>query len=619
MKKVEDKILLPSFFKTLPFGKGWDGLLIRADHNNPRHLRSMLLFLLFLSSISFSQQLAKFEINGAKHFSVGDYRNWIGFNENLSIKSFSADSIKAKIYDALSAEGFYHSEVKQISFSTIDSTSAALTIDIDEGGPTTIRNVTIKEKLSDSTFVLQTVKNLNGEIFSSAILEKSLDQILTNYENTGFPFARIKIDAVSFEEDSTAKEYIADLILSINEGERSRIDKVQIEGNSKTKDYVVTRAARINSGDVYTQKIIDDIPNRLNRLRFFESVETPSFYLTASNSGVLKISLKEKETNSFDGIAGYVPGSGTNENGYFTGFININLRNLFGTGRAALIKWQQENRNSQELELRYLEPWLFNFPFNVEISLFQRKQDSTYVQRNIEAHLEYLANEDFSAALILNSQSTIPTERNNGTFLVFNSSSLTTGFSLKADTRDDYYAPAKGLLFTTSYKFTKKSINGPQSLITGITQTKYNHQRIEFDFSFFQRLFERQILSLAFHGRELRGSSLELSDLYFLGGTNSLRGYREKQFQGNRILWSNLEYRYLISGRTYAFAFFDSGYFLRNEDEQLKIPQNSAYKTGYGFGLNIETGLGMLGVSFALGNGDSFTDGKIHFGIINEF
>ncbi|RJQ57442.1 MAG: hypothetical protein C4517_17520, partial [Stygiobacter sp.] len=148
---------------------------------------------------------------------------------------------------------------------------------------------------------------------------------------------------------------------------------------------------------------------------------------------------------------------------------------------------------------------------------------------------------------------------------------------------------------------------------------KYNHQRLEFDFSFFQRLFERQILSLAFHGRELRGSSLELSDLYFLGGTNSLRGYREKQFQGNRILWSNLEYRYLISGRTYAFAFFDSGYFLRNEDEQLKIPQNSAYKTGYGFGLNIETGLGVLGVSFALGNGDSFTDGKIHFGIINEF
>ena len=600
--------------------------LIREDYDNPCHLRlpanwrsSMFLFLLFFSSISFSQMLTKFEINGAKHFSVSDYKNWAGVNENIKAKDVSTDSIKSNIYEALSAEGFYHSRIKQISFNTIDSATAALTIDIDEGNPTTIRNVSVKEKLSDSTFVQQIVKNLSREIFSSAVLEKSLDQILTNYENSGFPFAIIKVDAVSFEEDSTTKEYFADLILSINEGERSRIDKVQIEGNSKTKDYVITRAARINTGDTYTQKVIDDIPNRLNRLRFFETVETPSFYLTTSNTGVLKISIKEKETNSFDGIAGYVPGNSANEKGYFTGYININLRNLFGTGRAALVKWQQENRNSQELELRYLEPWLFNYPFNVELSLFQRKQDSTYVQRNIEAHLEYLANEDFSAALILNSQSTIPTERSNGTFLVFNSSSLTTGFSLKTDTRDDYYAPTKGLLFTSSYKFTKKSVNGPQSLIAGLTQTKYNHQRIEFDFSFFQQLFERQILSLALHGRELRGSSLEVSDLYFLGGTNSLRGYREKQFQGNRILWSNLEYRYLISGRTYAFAFFDSGYFLRNEDEQLKIPRNSSYKSGYGFGLNIETGLGVLGISFALGNGDSFTDGKIHFGIINEF
>ncbi|MDP3581933.1 MAG: POTRA domain-containing protein, partial [Ignavibacteria bacterium] len=316
----------------------------------------MLLFLIFLSftSFSFSQQLTKLEITGTKQFSENEYRSWIGFNENLSAKSFSADSIKTKIYEALSAEGFYHSDVKRISFNTIDSASAVVTIDIEEGNPTTIRNVSVKEKLSDSTFVLQTIRNLKGEIFSSSVLEKSLDQILTNYENTGFPFTIIKVDAVSFEEDSTAKEYFADLILSITEGERSRIDKVQIEGNNKTKDFVVTRAARINTGDTYTQKVIDDIPNRLNRLRFFEPVETPSFYLTTSNTGVLKISIKEKETNSFDGIAGYVPGNSAEENGYFTGYININLRNLFGTGRATLVKWQQENRNSQELELRYL-------------------------------------------------------------------------------------------------------------------------------------------------------------------------------------------------------------------------------------------------------------------------
>jgi outer membrane protein insertion porin family len=43
------------------------------------------------------------------------------------------------------------------------------------------------------------------------------------------------------------------------------------------------------------------------------------------------------------------------------------------------------------------------------------------------------------------------------------------------------------------------------------------------------------------------------------------------------------------------------------------------FKTGYGIGIQVETGLGVMGVSFALGEGDSFSNGKIHFGLINEF
>ena len=57
--------------------------------------------------------------------------------------------------------------------------------------------------------------------------------------------------------------------------------------------------------------------------------------------------------------------------GYVTGLVNISLRNLFGTGRAAAIKWNKYNRNSQELDLKYLEPWLLGFPININLSLYQ--------------------------------------------------------------------------------------------------------------------------------------------------------------------------------------------------------------------------------------------------------
>jgi outer membrane protein insertion porin family len=104
-----------------------------------------------------------------------------------------------------------------------------------------------------------------------------------------------------------------------------------------------------------------------------------------------------------------------------------------------------------------------------------------------------------------------------------------------------------------------------------------------------------------------------------LGGTNSLRGYREDQFLGNRIYWSNLEYRFFLSRRTFAFLFFDTGYFLRSADEERNIIEQEEFKIGYGLGINLETAIGVLGVSFALARGDSFSEGLIHFGIINEF
>lgn len=569
-------------------------------------------FITFITSTSHAQ--FNIEIVGNKHFSLDEYKSWMNLSLSQKTQDFSADSIKKRILTSLSVEGYYNPSIEKIE---IDSTF--LRLFINEGNPTTIRNITVRESLLDSLYINKALNDLKSEIFSSRSIETAFENILDHLENNGYPFSVIKIESVSFNTDSSSMNYYADLIFSINVGTLARIDKILIEGNSKTTDYVITRAARLNIGELYDQKELDDLANRLNRLKFFEPVELPSFYLTTNNNGILKILIKEKETNSFDGIAGYVPGKGDNESGYLTGFINISLRNLFGTGRAALIKWQQENKSSQELQIRYLEPWLFGLPFNIEVGLFQRKQDSTYVQRNVELNFEYLANEDLTASVLFNSQSTIPTEKAGGVFTVFNSSSFTAGFNLEADTRDDFYSPTKGFFFNTSYKFSQKKIKIAQTLTSNNLQTNYNHQRLEFDFSYFQKLFERQIFSISIHGRELKGSNLDLSDLYFLGGTNTLRGYRERQFNGNRLLWSNLEYRLLISQRTYAFAFYDYGYILRNEDAQQNALRSTNFKSGYGFGLNIETGLGILGVSFALGNGDSFSDGKIHFGVINEF
>ena len=49
------------------------------------------------------------------------------------------------------------------------------------------------------------------------------------------------------------------------------------------------------------------------------------------------------------------------------------------------------------------------------------------------------------------------------------------------------------------------------------------------------------------------------------------------------------------------------------------IPASQLFRYGYGFGVRMETSLGNIGVSLAFGEGDSFTEGKIHIGLFNEF
>jgi outer membrane protein insertion porin family len=586
------------------------------------HLAKFSLVFLFLcTSILHAQKLASFEVNSNNNFNDSQYLQWSELRLNQNIFNGILDSAKSRIAENILLNGYFYFKfnITDLIISN-DSLTYDIVIDIDEGEPVIINEIYFED--ADSTTdetLLQSFNFLKGKIYNKTELELNIDQLLEHFENSGYPFAKVSITSLVVLRDSLEKENNADIYIKIESGREKRIDNVRISGNTSTKDYVIIRELRIDTSEVYVQNQIEEFPKRLNRLRFFEPVATPQFYIDSKDKGILIVEVKEKNTNNFDGIIGYIP-PGKNENsGYLTGLVNISLRNLFGTGRAAAIKWNKYNRDSQELDLKYLEPWFLGYPFNINLGLYQRVQDTTYVQRKIEGAVEYLATDEISASVSIASESVVPTVRTIPVFTVFNSSYITTGANLKIDTRDDPYAPTTGILFINSYSFTKKSINGPQEYLTPNVNTSIDLQRFSLSFYFFYELFLRQVVALGFNGRELRGPTFENSDLYRLGGTNSLRGYREEQFLGSRIFWTNLEYRALFTRRSYAFLFFDTGYYLRPEESDKNIPKSEDFLYGFGLGLNLETALGVLSVSYALGKGDTFSDGKIHFGILNEF
>jgi outer membrane protein insertion porin family len=140
------------------------------------------------------------------------------------------------------------------------------------------------------------------------------------------------------------------------------------------------------------------------------------------------------------------------------------------------------------------------------------------------------------------------------------------------------------------------------------------------DLEFYKQLFHRQVIAVELHGMALIASQIEISDLFRFGGSHDLRGYREQQFMASQLIYSNIEYRFLLSRDTFAFLFCDLAYFYKPPNPLNSLDGSfNAYKTGYGFGVRLETPLGILGVSYALGEKTSFLDGLVHFGIINEF
>jgi outer membrane protein insertion porin family len=578
------------------------------------------IFFLILSASVFAQSIDKIAVSGNKNFSQSNYTDWAKVSIGTKVFPSLIDSVKKRITQILILNGYYNSILEETHLVEIDTQKVNLVIKIQEGEPTYVRNIFLSGiGADDSARFSQNFDFLKDQVFLKSDLEENISEVLDYYEDNGYPFAKVKINSVNFIKDSSDNKHYADIFINIDTGKISRINKVEIQGNTKTKDYVLVRDARIEEGSLYSQKQVEEIPARLNRLRFFDPVEVPSFYFNSRNEGVLLINVKEKETNNFDGIIGYIPGNQQGQPGYITGLVNVSLRNLFGTGRATAFKWQRIDRYSQELELKYLEPWILNLPFNINTGFYQLIQDTSYVQRKFEGSVEFLATEDVSAAVTLATESVIPTESNYSIFTVYNSSSLTTGLNIKIDTRNDFYFPTSGIYFLNSYSFSRKKINGPEKFLTESVERNINLQRFAVDFQFYHEIFNRQVAMLGVHGREMRGGFFEVSDLFKLGGTNTLRGYRENQFLGNRLLWSNLEYRFLLAKRTFTFLFFDSGYYLRNADVNNNIPEASAVKLGYGLGLDIETSLGVLSVSYALAKGDSFSDGKIHFGLVNEF
>jgi outer membrane protein assembly factor BamA len=538
-------------------------------------------------------------ILGNKRVSTQEILAWLKADSLRGWDERTASRVAHAVREGYAEKGYPFCLINSITHTISSAGEPELVITLDEGEQVMLASVEIVGIDSIGNKSVQREKNI---AFTRSTLEAIIERFLSNCESAGFPFAAVRVSDIRFTPSEEGMQ--AHVTLLVEPGERLLVKHIRVEGNSVTREDVIVREAGLGDGTLFQPGLVERIRRRIERMQLFSRVHEPQLFVTDERQGGILIRVEEGNQNRFDGVVGYVPAGRQTDRGFVMGLVDVQLGNLFGTARRFSVRWYREDRLTQEVGIRYFEPWVASRPLNGEIGFNQRRQDSIYVRQSLELRTDMRLGDAVTVGGSFSDTRVYPGEGRGG---VRRSRLTAFGGLLRYDNRENPITPTDGALYATEVQIGTKTAHGVPTELT---------RRIALDLEYYQSIFPRQVLVTLLHVREFRSASLQVSDLYRLGGATTLRGYRESQFLGSRVAWLNVEYRFLTGGRSFAYGFVDAGYV---SSVGLAGASPDRQMVGYGVGFRLETGLGLIGVNLALGEGDTFGTMKLHFRLINEF
>ena len=456
-----------------------------------------------------------------------------------------------------------------------------------------------------------------GTPFSDAAFEDGINKILTLYSERGYPKAEIEPTDFHLSEE----EGKVDLRLQIREGSQIRIGEVKLTGLQKTKPEVILRELPVQTGDVFDQRKIDQSFHRLVNLGYFYEV-SPSLLEEGRTPAEIIFNAKvtEARTGRFSGVIGYAPPTTEFEGApQLTGVIEATETNLLGTGRSVNFLWKSGLLRT--LRIGYVEPWAFGKPIKlgVEYSQLKQRNQFTDAESNENAaavtvgarfrrlyegslgfsykRIEFPVSDPFLPATSPSLSSPIADVADAAA-----QSGVKYGvmFGLTRDSRDYFLNPTRGRLDGVAFEFSRGD---------------FKLRKLWVDLRGYFPTWHRQVIALGLHGAAAWGDNIPPTELFYLGGANTLRGYDEDWFFGPRRVYANIEYRLLVGRTSQFFVFTDLGAVTQVDQPTVFDP----VRVGYGFGMRLESKGGLLRMDYGLAEGRSALEGKIHVNLGTSF
>jgi outer membrane protein insertion porin family len=435
------------------------------------------------------------------------------------------------------------------------------------------------------------VKLKRGDVASIEQIRQASQSVRDYYGSRGY------IDTlVRYDLDAKPSRGVVDVRFDVQEGELAYIRDIRIRGNTRTQDKVIRRELAVVPGDIFNEVRVRISERRLWNLGFFSFVNSVPEPTAEQDQYDLTFEVEEQKTGQF------IVGAGFSSVDDVVGFVELSQGNfdLFGwphlTGGGQKLKLRSQfGTERTDVELSFVEPWLFNRKLSLGVDLYRhdsRFLSDDYDQRNtggsvslaraltrsIRGSLKYAFEEIEVYDLSDDASDRIREEEGSRT-----KSSMTLG--LLRDTRDSVFVPTRGNRTSLSATLA----GGPLGAETDLYE-------LEARSSQYIPLWFGHVLNIKGwaavveeHGDADR---VPIFDRLFLGGARTIRGFRYRDvgprdtegepIGGRTAAYGTAEYSIPL-GKTIRFAtFYDVG-MVWEEAYEMEGDYNSSYGIGLRF------------------------------------
>lgn len=468
--------------------------------------------------------------------------------------------------------------------------------------------------------------------FDHAKVEVVYNQLLDYFANNGYPFAKVGIDSITMDDEKLQANLIVD------KGLLYHIDSIIIGGSVKMSPNFIYHYLGIKPHDVYQQNKLDKINQRLAELPYLEQQE-PWRLRMLSQGAEVTLNLQARRSNQVDILVGFLPSNQTTGGKLLvTGNATLDLRNPFGNGETVGINWQQLQSKSPRLNLVFQRPYIFRSPFGFNFNFELYKKDSTYININGQAGLQYLLSSRQSGSVYIQTQTTKVVNLDTTLVIatkqlppVIDATAISLALQYEFNNTNYRFNPRSGNELQLVTSFGSKRIKRSNTILQ-IKDPTFNYAslydtikansylvKLRLSAAHYFPVGKLSTIKAAVNGGWYQSPNYFQNELFQIGGYKLLRGFDEESIFTNRFAVGTAEYHYLLGQNSYLFAFADGGW---ARYETILTSFSHTY-IGLGLGLAFETKTGVFNISFAEGKRDdtnfNFRQAKIHLGFISVF